>query len=194
MQSVGVSVSSPAGLQLSRNVNDGDDEKNKGKGHLIWRLLMRQPHHRSCRYVFVGVKKGVRILRSLWASQSSPARQRVPRRITSLQSSRLHSSQAQVLGQVDRGHAQGHRHASSVQVDVLADCRCIRPRRMREMRTIALDDPVAWTSVRSGVCHAGDCSWSFARWRRACGRALSRLRVNLCAERVLLSVWAVFPV
>jgi len=36
---------------------------------------------------------------------------------------------------------------------------------MRQMRTIAIDDPVAWASVSLSVCHAGDCSYSFARWR-----------------------------
>jgi len=31
-----------------------------------------------------------------------------------------------------------------------------------EMRTFAIDDPVAWAL---SVCHVGDCSYSFARWR-----------------------------
>jgi len=30
---------------------------------------------------------------------------------------------------------------------------------------IAVNDPVAWASVNLSVCHAGDSSYSFARWR-----------------------------
>jgi len=36
----------------------------------------------------------------------------------------------------------------------------IRPHRMYELLTIAIEDLVAWVSV----CHANDCSYSFARW------------------------------
>jgi len=36
---------------------------------------------------------------------------------------------------------------------------------MHEMRTIAIDDPLTWASVSLSVCHRGDCSYSFGRWR-----------------------------
>jgi len=40
---------------------------------------------------------------------------------------------------------------------------------MHEIWTIAIDDPVTWTSVNLSVslyvCHEDDCSYLFARWR-----------------------------
>jgi len=40
--------------------------------------------------------------------------------------------------------------------------------RLHRIRFIAIDDPAAWASVSQSVlyvCHAGDCSYSFTRWR-----------------------------
>jgi len=37
---------------------------------------------------------------------------------------------------------------------------------MHEMWTVVIDDPVAWRcSLSQPVCHVGDLSYSFARWR-----------------------------